>query len=137
MIKKVYGSLELIVNICVLGKMRIAALSIGKPAFLAQLCCARSFSYFRFLLIVKFTIKLPNIKQFIPLVTYLPIPRGEMVGSQKSNYSIILFFYFLVPSYITGFNNYYFCTILPILYQLIQEHLFKMVSAGHLIITIF
>ncbi len=26
MIKKVYGSLELIVNICVLGKMRIAAL---------------------------------------------------------------------------------------------------------------
>ncbi len=26
MIKKVYGRLELIVNICVLGKMRIAAL---------------------------------------------------------------------------------------------------------------
>ncbi len=36
MIKKVYGRLELIVNICVLGKMRIAA-------FLAQLCCARVF----------------------------------------------------------------------------------------------
>ncbi len=35
MIKKVYGSLESIVNICVLGKMRIAAL-ISKENLLFQ-----------------------------------------------------------------------------------------------------
>ncbi len=33
MIEKVYGSLELVVNICVLGKMRIAALSIENLLF--------------------------------------------------------------------------------------------------------
>ncbi len=33
MMKQVYGSLELIVNICFLGKMRIAALSIENLLF--------------------------------------------------------------------------------------------------------
>ncbi len=36
-LKKMYGSLELIVNICVLEKMRTAAV-ISIEAFLAQLC---------------------------------------------------------------------------------------------------
>ncbi len=43
--EKVYGNLELLVNICVSEKMRTAALisTYRKPAFLAQLCCARVF----------------------------------------------------------------------------------------------